>query len=196
MARAKRPVSVAGIEFDALISETRTYAATVPQYAVESGVQVSDDIILDSEQLDMTLFLTDTPVTWRSHAGRGRIESVVQQLEELYYQKTPVTVVTTEKTFINMAIESLTISKSAEIGYAREIPISFRKIRITSAKTTSIPASYGRSGTTAASAGTANTSSGSSSGSGSSGGGTSGSGNGNNQSSILYGAAKAVGLLE
>lgn len=189
-------MSVAGIEFDALISETRTYAATVPQYAVESGVQVSDDIILDSEQLDMTLFLTDTPVTWRSHAGRGRIESVVQQLEELYYQKTPVTVVTTEKTFTNMAIESLTISKSAEIGYAREIPISFRKIRITSAKTTSIPASYGRSGTTAASAGTANTSSGSSSGSGSSGGGTSGSGNGNNQSSILYGAAKAVGLLE
>ena len=95
----------------------------------------------------------------------------------------------------------LTISKSAEVGYAREIPISFRKIRITTARTATIPASYGKSGATAASAGTANTSSGSSgrSGSGGSGGSSSGSGSGsgsgNSKSSILYGAAKSIGLI-
>ena len=97
-----------------------------------------------------------------------------------------------------MAIENLTISKSAEVGYAREIPISFRKIRITTARTTTIPASYGKSGATAASAGTANTSSGSSgrSGSGGSGSGSgSGSSSGNSKSSILYGAAKSIGLI-
>lgn len=73
MSKAKQPVSVAGIEFDALISETRTYEATVPEYAVETGFVVSDDIILGSEKLDMTLYLTDTPVTWRSHAGQGTV---------------------------------------------------------------------------------------------------------------------------
>ena len=139
MSKARQPVSVAGIEFDALISESRNYEASVPEYAVESGVMVSDDIILGSEKLDMTLYLTDTPVTWRGHAGRGRVEAVVQQLEELYYSKSPVTVVTSEKTFTSMAITSMTISKTFENGYAREIPISFQKIRITSAKTTSIP---------------------------------------------------------
>ena len=194
MPKARQPVSVAGIEFDALISENRTYEANIPEYAVESGVMVSDDIILGSEKLDMTLFLTDTPVTWRGHAGRGRVEAVVQRLEELYYSKSPVTVVTSEKTFTSMAITSMTISKTFENGYAREIPISFQKIRVTAAKTTSIPASYGRSGKTQAAAGTANTSGGrSTAGSGSSGSGS--SSKKGSKSSILYGAAKGIGLI-
>ncbi len=208
MAKAKQPASVAGIEFDALISETRTYEATVPEYAVEDGFSVSDAIILGAEKLQMVLYLTDTPVTWRSHAGKGRVEDVTKQLEELYYTAAPVTVVTTDKTYTDMAIESLEISKTAEVGYAREIPISFKKIRVTTARTTTIPDSYGKSGATGASAGTASTSSGSSgSGSGSGGSGSAGSGgsggggggsggnSGNKKSSILYGAASAAGLL-
>ena len=193
MSKARQPVSVAGIEFDALISESRTYEASVPEYAVESGVMVSDDIILGSEKLDMTLYLTDTPVTWRGHAGRGRVEAVVQQLEELYYTKSPVSVVTSEKTFTSMAIISITISKSFETGYAREIPISFQKIRVTTAKTTSIPASYGRSGNTQAAAGTANTSS---SGNTAGNGGSGSSGEKGSKSSILYSAAKGIGLIQ
>lgn len=197
MARAKRPVTVAGIEFDALISEEHGYEATVPEYAVESGFSVSDAIIHGAETLNMVLYVTDTPVTWRSHGGRGRVEQVTKRLEELYYAAEPVTIVTSDATYTSMAIENLTISKSAEVGYAREILISFRKIRITTARTTTIPASYGKSGATAASAGTANTSSGSSgSGSGgSSSGSGSGSGSGNSKSSILYGAAKSIGLI-
>lgn len=202
MSKAKQPVSVAGIEFDALISETRTYEATVPEYAVETGFVVSDDIILGSEKLDMTLYLTDTPVTWRQHAGQGRVESVIQQLEELYYKKEPVTIVTSEKTFTEMAITSISISKSLEVGYAREIPISFQKIRVTSAKTASIPDSYGKSGKTQAAAGTANTSTSTAVASVSAGSGASGSGSGSGssghksrKSSILYGAAKSIGLI-
>lgn len=206
MARAKQPVSINGIEFDALIEESRTLEATVPEYSVESGFSVSDAIILSPEKLDMTLFVTNTPVTWYSRHGGGqnRVDSVVKQLEELYYTGEPVTIVTSDATYSNMAIESLTISKNAETGYAREIPISFKKIRITSAKTTTIPDSYGKSGSTGASAGTASTSSGSSGSGGSSGGsggssGSSGSGssssNGNKKSSILYSAASNMGLL-
>lgn len=202
MARAKQPVSINGIEFDALIEESRTLEATVPEYSVESGFSVSDAIILSPEKLDMTLFVTNTPVTWYSRHGgdKNRVDSVVKQLEELYYAGEPVTIVTSDAIYSNMAIESLTFSKNTENGYAREIQISFKKIRITSAKTTTIPDSYGKSGSTGASAGTASTSSGSS-GSGSSGssGSSSGSGgsssNGNKKSSILYSAANSMGLL-
>lgn len=80
------------------------------------------------------------------------MDSVVKQLEELYYAGEPVTIVTSDATYSNMAIESITFSKSTEVGYAREIPISFKKIRVTSAKTTTIPDSYGKSGATGASA--------------------------------------------
>ena len=205
MARAKQPVSINGIEFDALIDESRTLEATVPEYSVESGFSVSDAIILSPEKLDMTLFVTNTPVTWYNRHGRSqnRVDSVVKQLEELYYAGEPVTIVTSDATYSNMAIESITFSKSTEVGYAREIPISFKKIRVTSAKTTTIPDSYGKSGATGASAGTASTSSGSSGGgsSGSGSGGSSGSSsgssgsNGNSKSSILYSAANSMGLM-
>ena len=108
MARAKRPVTIAGIEFDALISEEHGYEATVPEYAVESGFSVSDAIIHGAETLNMVLYVTDTPVTWRSHSGRGRVEQVTKQLEELYYAAEPVTIVTSDATYTSMAIENLT----------------------------------------------------------------------------------------
>ena len=204
MARAKQPVSVNGIEFDALMSEDRGHEATVPEYPVETGFVVSDAIILGADTLNMVLFATDTPVTWRGHAGQGHADQVCQQLEELYYTAEPVTVVTTDKVHTNMAIESIGIKKSTEIGYAKEVQIAFRKIRTTSAKTTTIPESYGKSGATAASAGTANTSTSGSDGSrnsgiGSGGGSSSGSGSGkssgSSKSSILYSAANAIGLM-
>ena len=206
MGKATQPVSINGLEFDALIDESRTLEATVPEYSVESGFSVSDSVILNPEKLSMTLFVTNTPVTWyrRHGASPTREDNVVKQLEELYFAKEPVTIVTSDATYTSMAIESITISKSLEIGYARQIPISFKKIRVTTAKTTTIPDSYGKSGATAASAGTASTSTGSSgggSGSGSgSGGGSSGAGgssgsNGNSKSSILYNAASSIGLI-
>lgn len=200
MARATRPVSINGLEFDALISESRTLEATVPEYSVEDGFSVSDAIILSPEKLEMTLFVTNTPVTWYGRHGgdRSRVDGVVKQLEELYYAGEPVTIVTSDTTYTSMAIESLTISKSLETGYAREIPISFKKIRVTAAKTTSIPASYGKSGKTGASAGTASTSKGSSGSSSSSGSSVSGSssGSGSSKSSILYSAANSMGLIK
>ena len=209
MARAKQPVSINGIEFDALIEETHTLEATVPQYSVESGFSVSDAIILNPEKLEMTLYVTNTPVTWynRHGASQSRVNSIVKQLEELYYTASPVTIVTSDRTYTNMAIESLSITKTFETGYAREIPISFQKIRITSATTTTIPDSYGKSGATEAPAGTASTSAAISgggtqssagttgSGSVSSGGGSSDTTSEESNSSILYSAASAIGLL-
>ena len=196
MGKATPPVSINGREFDALIDESRTLEATVPEYSVESGFSVSDSVILSPEKLSMTLFITNTPVTWyrRHGASPTRVDSVVKQLEELYFAKEPVTIITSDATYTSMAIESVTISKSLETGYARQIPISFKKIRVTTAKTTTIPDSYGKSGKTAASAGTASTSAGGSGGGSSGAEGSSGS-NGNSKSSILYNAASSIGLI-
>ncbi len=202
MARAKRPVSINGLEFDALIGQDQTLTATVPSYAVEDGRTVSDTIILESESLSMTLFVTNTPVTWvnRFSVNTSRVANVEKRLRELYMKREPVTVITTDETYTNMAIESIGFSKSTETGYSREIPITFKKIDVTTARTTTIPASYGKSGSTGASAGTANSSSGStgstgSSGSGSGSKGSNGSKNSGSKSSILYSVGSAVGLI-
>lgn len=206
MPRATQPVSINGIEFDALISQEQTLTAKAPEYTVEDGFPVSDNVSLDSEPLNMVLYLTNTPVTWYNRHGSSpsRVAQVEKQLKELYFAKEPVTVVTSDDVFTDMVITSVGFKKSRETGFDREIPIAFKKVRVTKARTATIPESYGRGGATGASAGTANTSAGSSgSGSGSSGGGGSGSGsgsggsnqNGNRKGSILYGAASSMGLL-
>lgn len=204
MARAKQPVSVGGVEFDALIESEEKYESDVPEYPTEKGFKVSDTIVLKATVLNMTLYVTDTPVTWKGRlgSGPGKTEAVVKRLKEMYFQKHPVEVITSAAVYSNMAITSLSIKKSAEVGYAREIPITLKEIVVTESKTVTIPASYGKSGKTGASAGTANTSSGSSgggSGTGSSGGGSSGGGSGSGSSgksgSILYNAASSFGLL-
>lgn len=198
MGKAKQPVSINGIEFDALIDSDEGYEAQVPEYPTEKGFSVSDNITLKPETLNMTLFVTDTPVTWKNRhgGGPGYTEGVVAQVKALYFAKQTVIVTTSESVYENMAITNLNIKKSTEVGYAREIPIVLKKIVVTESATATIPDSYGKSGTTGASAGTANTTSASkSSGGGGSSGGSSNGSNKQGGGSILYNAASSFGLL-
>ena len=191
MARAKQPVSVADIEFDALIDSEEGYEADVPEYPTEKGFSVSDT-------LNMTLYVTDTPVTWRERTGSGpgKTEGVVRRLKDLYFAKKILEVTTTDCVYSNMVITSMNIKKSVEVGYAREIPIAFKKIEVTETATAEIPASYGKSGKTAKAAGKASTTAASTAGSGSSGGSSaSGSSSSSSRGSVLYNAASSFGLL-
>lgn len=196
-----QPVSVAGIEFPAMLDETQTFTSDIPEYPVETGFVISDNITLQPMELPLTLLLSDTPLTWR---GRVRSMSEVESmLKELYFSKTPFTVVTPSGTFESMGITSMQIKRSSENGYNKEVSLSLKQINVTATKTASIPDSYGKSGATGANAGTASTSAGSTStGGGSSGGGSGGSGSSGGSSSgkqssgsILYNVASSAGLI-
>lgn len=159
MAKAKIPVAVDGIEFDALLEQTNDYAADIPDYPVEDGFNVQDTIILQPHILSLTLFLSNTPVTWKTRfesQGENRVDSVLEKLHASYEKRQLVTVVTTDKTYNNMGIESYSVKKSTEIGYAREITMRLKEVKKTATEKTSIPDSYGKSGTTGAMAGDAN----------------------------------------
>ena len=209
MSRALQPVTIDGmefdasVEFDALIDETLSLHSNIPTYPVERGFEVSDSIILQARTLDMTIYVTNTPVTWveRHRTDQARVEDVVDRLKEIYYTKKLVTVTTTDDTYENMGIISIELTKALETGTSREIPIHFQEVRVTDQKTTTIPASYGRSGTTGANAGAANTTSrpagsgGSSSGGGGGGSGGGGSSGSGSNGSVLHGAARAAGLI-
>lgn len=196
-----QPVSVAGIEFPAMLDETQTFTSDIPEYPVETGFVISDNVTLQPMELPLTLLLSDTPLTWR-----GRVRSMSEaesMLKELYFSKTPFTVVTPSGTFESMGITSMQIKRSSENGYNKEVSLSLKQINVTATKTASIPDSYGKSGATGANAGTASTSAGSTStGGGSSGGGSGGSGSSGGSSSgkqssgsILYNVASSAGLI-
>ena len=210
MARKKlQPVSIWGVEFDALIDESKTLSATIPAYPVEDGFPVSDTIILDPVSIKMTLYISNTPVTWlyRHGTSTARVNKICDLLEQKWLSKQLAKIVTTDAIYKDMGITSIAIKKSKEIGYAREVSLSAQKVLITKRKTVSIPSYILKSGETKANAGTASTSqtSGkSSTGSGSSGssggGGSSNSGGKSGSSakksqSILYGAASGLGFI-
>lgn len=199
-----QPVSVAGIEFPAMLDETQTFTSDIPEYPVETGFVISDNITLQPMELPLTLLLSDTPLTWR-----GRVRSMSEaesMLKELYFSKTPFTVVTPSGTFESMGITSMQIKRSSENGYNKEVSLNLKQINVTATKTASIPDSYGKSGATGANAGTASTSAGSTSTGGGSSGGGSGGSSGSSSSggsssgkqssgSILYNVASSAGLI-
>ena len=200
-----KPVSIAGIEADALLSEEISYSADIPEYPVENGYNVSDTIILKPISLSLTLFISDTPATWSSRTGHkpsaGRTQKICRKFEELYFKRTLVKVITSDKIYTNMGITSMNISHSKELGYARQISMSLKKVYVTQKSTVEIPQYILQSGKTGANAGKVSTSKSSSNGAGSSGNSNSGSksNSGNSEStkksSILYGIASKTGFI-
>jgi hypothetical protein len=195
MAQATEPVSIDGITFDALISADETWQSDVPSYPTEEGFEVSDTIIIRPVTLDMNLYLTNTPVTWRERhgVGLGRVQDVIARLRDLYFKKTPVMVKTTDQDYTDMAIVSIGLPKKLETGTSRLIPISLRQILVTEKRTASIPDSFGRGGATGTNAGTAGTASRPVTG-------ATGSGASDNQGdgsrgSVLYNLSSSSGLL-
>ena len=206
---ATRPVTLAGIQFDALLSQDESYKAQVPDYPVESGYKVHDGVLPDPLTVETTLYLSNTPVTWRHQIGtsRTRVKTVENRLRNLFWNREPVVYRTSDRTYPNMVIESMTISKTEEDGYARRIPITLKQVEVTQTKTGVIPDSYVRGGQTEASAGTASVSTdstGSSSGvasstsssSGATGNGSAEKENSQKKASILYKAGKGLGLIK
>jgi len=160
MTQATEPVSIDGITFDALIDAEETWQSDVPAYPTEEGFEVSDTIIIRPLTLKMSLYLTNTPVTWKQlhGSGPGRVQDVIQRLKSMYFQKLPVTVKTTEQDYENMAIVSIGLPKKIETGTSRLIPIVLQQIMVTEQQMSSIPASFGRGGATGTNAGIAGTS--------------------------------------
>ena len=108
----------------------------------------------------MTLYVSNTPVTWlyRHGTSTSRVQEICDQIEGLWLEKKMVKIVTTDAIYTDMGITSISIKKSRDIGYAREIALTAQKIRVTSRKTVDIPSYLLKSGTTEANAGTASTS--------------------------------------
>lgn len=211
-----KPVAIAGIEFDALIDQQKTLSATIPVYPVEEGFPVSDTIILDPLTLQMTLYVTNTPVTWlkRHGASKIRVNEVSNKIEDMWMDRKLVKIVTPDAIYTTMGITSITIKKSAELGYSREVSVTAQKVRKTKKKTVKVPKYKLKSGqtktkagksqtsptskrsgssnsTTSSSTSSSSTASGSSSGSAS----TSSANSSKKIQSILYGVAKGLKFL-
>lgn len=200
MKKNLQPVSVAGIEFDALIEEQKTLSATIPSYPVEDGFPVSDTIILDPISISMTLYVSNTPVTWLKRHGSSsdRVQMICDEIENMWLEKQLVKIVTNDTVYTDMGLTSISIKKSKEIGYAREISLQAQKVYQTKRKTVTVPSYILKSGETQASAGSASTTTTSANlktSSGNGGNSKSSDSNAKKSQSILYGIASGMNFI-
>lgn len=202
MSKPKRPVKIDGIEFDALMTSSESHSADVPDYPCEDGYSVHDTIVTKPMELSLTLFLSNNPVTWYNRLGntKDRVQVVEESLRALFAARKKMTVLTATDKFKNMCITSVGINKSKENGNGRGIDITLKQVSITSTQTTTVPASYGKSGASMSNAGNAGTSGVSGTGSSSGSGGNSSSSSNEtstskNKASMLYSVGANFGLF-
>lgn len=158
--KKKQPVSIWGIEFDALIEEQKSYSSSIPVYPIERGFPVSDTIINEPFVLQMSLFISNTPVTWLHRHGSNidRVNRICKMIEKKWFEKKLTKIVTSDTIYTDMGITSISIKKSSDIGYAREVSITAQKVYVTQKKTADIPKHILKSGKSMANAGKASTS--------------------------------------
>lgn len=149
-----------GIEFDAMIEEQRNYSASIPSYPVEDGFNISDTIINEPLVLQLTLYVSNTPVTflYRHKNTKNRVTKICEQIEKKWLSKQLTKIVTSDAIYKDMGITSISIKKTAEIGYAREISVTARKVYKTSRKVSKIPKHILKAGKSMAKAGKASVS--------------------------------------
>lgn len=151
------PASLNGIQFDAIISRETTYEADVPDYPIEDGFYSSDSVLKRPVALNVTAFISNTPVTWKRLASSDRLAKTIKALEDLYFAGNLVTFTTPKRTYSSMAITSINIPETNEMANAVEVKFTLKQVRVAKSKTTTIPRSYGLSGATAENGGTSST---------------------------------------
>ena len=161
MSKATEPVTIAcngkSVTFDAQMNNAEDYVSTVPAFPTEKGFKISDTVIVEPPTLEMTLYLSNRPLTWKDRNGIGNVEANTALLENLYFERDACVVSTSDKVYKNMAITALKIQKTELSGGDKTVSVIFKQIAITQQQTVSIDNSYGKAGVTMATTGMAKT---------------------------------------
>ena len=179
---AKQPASLGGFEFDAIVKRSETMTCDVPEYATEEGYSITDNICLKPRELEIEAIITNSPVTWAEQhaASSSRVETMVEELRQLWLKKTPVSFTAAGDSYENMCITSITAPRTVEDGSSTRLTIKLKQA--------SINVKYIRGGTSKKNTGAGQKSSSSTSGTQKDEKAT--------KSSILCSGAKAIGLFK
>lgn len=130
------------VQFDAVVSERHELSADVTSHPVEKGSDITDHIRKKPDELSIDGIVTLTPTVFVA-AARSMQEDPVTSAYDIFTDimdaGLPVDVSTKLRTYENMAITGLTVSRDASTGNVLDVSISLRKIRIISRETSDLP---------------------------------------------------------
>lgn len=149
------PSTVGALELDALLTEGTELSAKATEYAVEEGSPISDHVVLESEQLKLSGWITPSNVQQLTAAGRPKMLEAKAALRKMINDRAEITVSTGMDTYTGMIMEKCSIGRSNE-GDHFSVDMQFIKIRKAVLRKVDIPPGK-TSGTATGKAGSTNT---------------------------------------
>lgn len=131
--------SVGLLELDVLMTESNELSAKATEYAVEEGSPISDHIVLESERLKLSGWVTPSNVMLMTADGRPKLIEAKATVRRIMTARETVTVTTGMDTYIDMVVEECSIGRSNE-GDKLTVDMSLVQIRKTTLRREAIPA--------------------------------------------------------
>lgn len=156
------PSTIGTVELDALLTEATDLSAKATEYAVEDDSPISDHVIVESERLKLSGWITPSSVVQMTSDGRPKLLEAKASLRRIIKERSTLTISTGMDTYTDMVMEVCNIGRSNE-GDHLTIDCEFRQIRKATLRTVDIPpdkvsgtTAKGKAGTTKTKAGKAN----------------------------------------
>lgn len=121
---------------DVTSSQTHDFEWAVTQNPIESGSTINDHVRKMPDKLQVTGFITDTPLFPPTPIFANRAQSEFQKLLSFANEREPVFVATSVRVYSDMIITRLSVSRDQNTGGAIPVSISLQEIQISSASTT------------------------------------------------------------
>jgi len=119
------------ILIDSLNSENHSSVVRYTRFPVESGRFKSDHAQDQPEEVELNILITDTPMQEGDTSFQGRHRLIYSQLKIWQKLKLPLILVLGLRTYINMHLEELNVSKTPADGKSINVNLKFIEVQET-----------------------------------------------------------------
>lgn len=139
------------VRFDSSDKETHTSSVELSEHPVEEGADVTDHIRIKPDEIELNgvisntplLFLAslqaESPIEGSNERTDDRVEVAYKQLREFQRNGVLVDVITSLRTYSNMVITNIAVSRDARTGNIFDSTISLREMTMATAMSIDVP---------------------------------------------------------
>jgi hypothetical protein len=144
----KTRAKIGSITLDASLQELHSGESEITDHPVEDGTNVTDNIRDKPDRVRIEGMVTNHPLNIEDRVDSvgalvrgeaGRAETAFEQLREIKKNKQTVTIITSLKTYDNMAMETFEVPRDAELGNVVKFTATFKEIIIAKSETRAAP---------------------------------------------------------
>ena len=132
--KGNKTYGIGTLKFDLLLSEDHNFDNTITEHPVEDGSIISDHIQNELENGNLTGLISNFSINTVGLSS-NRAQDAFELLVELWKSRQLFTITTIHRTYDNVGIVSMPISRDAESAESIIIQCNFRKVEVVKLQT-------------------------------------------------------------